>query len=137
MFVLLEMRDGVLVDVEVAVTIGCGYDISGELICRAGTPSRTLAGFPREIWRQINPATVRFTTGVPSLVRDSCGVRVRLPMRLAREASQSRLNTPLSPDDDSGEEPAGEGEPPNAARLGSVGVGGQEPHRRDLASVLR
>lgn len=23
---------------------------------------------------------VRFTTGVPSLVRDSCGVRVRLPM---------------------------------------------------------
>jgi myo-inositol 2-dehydrogenase/D-chiro-inositol 1-dehydrogenase len=36
-FVVLEMESGVLVDVEVFVNAGYGYDIRCELVCEAGT----------------------------------------------------------------------------------------------------
>ena len=36
-FILLEMADGVLVDVEVFVNAQYGYDVRGELVCEAGT----------------------------------------------------------------------------------------------------
>jgi myo-inositol 2-dehydrogenase/D-chiro-inositol 1-dehydrogenase len=37
LLVLLEMADGVLVDVEASVNAGFGYDIRGEVVCEDGT----------------------------------------------------------------------------------------------------
>src|SRR5204863_8094035 len=37
LLVLLEMADGVLVDVEALVNAGFGYDIRGEVVCEDGT----------------------------------------------------------------------------------------------------
>jgi myo-inositol 2-dehydrogenase/D-chiro-inositol 1-dehydrogenase len=58
--VLFHMASGVLVDVEVSVNIGYGYDIRGEVCCESGTASLPL-----------RPAT---------LIRDAHGVRQMVPV---------------------------------------------------------
>lgn len=58
--VLLHMASGALVDVEISVNIGYGYDIRGEVCCEAGTASLPL-----------RPAT---------LIRDAHGVRQMVPV---------------------------------------------------------